>query len=108
VNTSTAPVVGLAADLRAISSGATVVTLSGGGTANVGATTLETPPTQNAGGGFNASLSPASVTNDTPLVSGGSINVAFTVGDECVHPANVSAAAPAAKRRSQIVPHSAR
>jgi hypothetical protein len=80
VNTSTAPVVGSAADLRAISSGATVVPLSGGGTANVGATTLETPPAQSACGGFNATLSPAGVTNDTPLLSGGSINVAFTVG----------------------------
>jgi hypothetical protein len=40
-------------------------------------TTLEQPPAQPNGGGFNSSLSSDTVTLQTPLVSGDSINVHF-------------------------------
>jgi hypothetical protein len=43
-------------------------------------TTLEQPPTQNLGGGFNSSLSSDSVTLATPLAPGDSINVHFLLG----------------------------
>lgn len=44
------------------------------------ATTLEQPPTQNNGGGFNSSLSSDAVTLVTPLPPGESINVHFLLG----------------------------
>ena len=43
-------------------------------------TTLEQPPTQNNGGGFNSSLSADTVTLATPLAPGDSINVHFLLG----------------------------
>jgi len=43
-------------------------------------TTLEQPPAQNLGGGFNSSLSSDSVTLATPLAPGDSINVHFLLG----------------------------
>jgi hypothetical protein len=43
-------------------------------------TTLEQPPTQPNGGGFNSSLSAGSVTLATPLAPGQSINVRFLLG----------------------------
>ena len=43
-------------------------------------TTLEQPPTQNNGGGFNSSLSSDTVTLSTPLAPGDSINVHFLLG----------------------------
>jgi hypothetical protein len=43
-------------------------------------TTLEQPPTQNNGGGFNSSLSADTVTLSTPLAPGDSINVHFLLG----------------------------
>src|SRR6185503_17736501 len=43
-------------------------------------TTLEQPPTQNNGGGFNSSLSSDSVTLATPLAPGEAINVHFLLG----------------------------
>ena len=51
----------------------------GQGTSSVTAlgTTLETPPSQPDGGGFNASLSVASVTAGTPLASGVAVTVRF-------------------------------
>ena len=66
------------ADLRAVTStttsitepcGATMVTLNG--------LTLETPPAQSLGGGFNSSLSAGTVTLGTPLAPGASISVNF-------------------------------
>jgi hypothetical protein len=41
---------------------------------------LEQPPTQNLGGGFNSSLSSDTVTLATPLAPGDSINVHFLLG----------------------------
>ncbi|HJQ22516.1 MAG TPA: HYR domain-containing protein [Blastocatellia bacterium] len=80
VDLTTNPPSGPAADLRVLTASATVVSLSGGGTANVDGTTLETPPTQAAGGGFNGTLTLPSVTLSTPLTAGSTINLQFTVG----------------------------
>jgi hypothetical protein len=76
------------ADLRAITSSDQIATCigTGGGCASPGAminingTTLETPPTQPNGGGFNSSLSAGTITLATPLASGASINLQFVVG----------------------------
>src|SRR6185437_5910014 len=46
----------------------------------VSGTTLEQPPTQNIGGGFNSSLSADQVTLATPLAPGDSINLHFLLG----------------------------
>ncbi|MGH9142246.1 MAG: beta strand repeat-containing protein, partial [Vicinamibacterales bacterium] len=89
VNTSTNPPVGAAADLRALSSTTGSVLLSGGGSVNVAGTTLESPPTQSVGGGFNASLSASSVALATPLASGASTNLAFTFGVQVTGTYNV-------------------
>ncbi len=49
-------------------------------TVTVLGTTLEQPPTQNNGGGFNSSLSSDTVTLATPLAPSESINVHFLLG----------------------------
>jgi hypothetical protein len=41
--------------------------------------TLETPPNQAAGGGFNSSLSAGTVTLAAPLAAGASIDVNFVL-----------------------------
>jgi hypothetical protein len=82
------------ADLRAITS--TNVSVSGvndSGTCNtsngnpatpctvtVQGTTLEQPPTQPNGGGFNSSMSAGTVTLGTPLANNAAINVQFLLG----------------------------
>jgi hypothetical protein len=78
------------ADLRARSSLAVAVsgindaaTCPGGITpcaVTVQGTTLEQPPTQGSGGGFNSSLSADVVNLATPLPAGASINVRFLLG----------------------------
>ena len=73
------------ADLRALTSTATVVSISsacGGGTTTVQGTTLEQPPLQTSGGGFNSSMSAGTVTLATPIAPGASINVQFRLGVE--------------------------
>jgi fibronectin type 3 domain-containing protein len=47
---------------------------------NVQGTTLEEPPGQLNGGGFNSTLSAGTVTLGTPLANGASINVRFLLG----------------------------
>lgn len=49
-------------------------------TATVQGTTLEQPPSQPNGGGFNSSLSAGTVTLATPLANGASINLQFLLG----------------------------
>ena len=49
-------------------------------TATVQGTTLEQPPSQPNGGGFNSSLSSGTVTLGTPLANGASINIRFLLG----------------------------
>jgi hypothetical protein len=67
-------------DLRPRTSGPVIVDLTGGGSAIVVGTTLEQPPSQVNGGGFNSSMSASSVTTGTPLPDGASINVQFLMG----------------------------
>lgn len=66
-----------ASDGSSGSSGSVVVTLSGGGTTTVRGTTLEQPPTQVNGGGFNSSMS---VSLGSPLKAGASIDLRFLFG----------------------------
>jgi hypothetical protein len=74
------------ADLRPRTSTAVVVTVDrppcGSGTSNVTVqgTTLEQPPSQPNGGGFNSSLSSGTVTLGTPLANGASIDVRYLLG----------------------------
>ena len=88
ITTFSAP--GGIADLRARTStdfsvaGINDSTTCPGGTApctvTVLGTTLEQPPAQPNGGGFNSSLSSDTVTLETPLAAGDSINVHFLLG----------------------------
>jgi uncharacterized repeat protein (TIGR01451 family) len=76
------------ADLRARTSTPIIVTVDrspcGSGTSNVTVqgTTLEQPPIQAMGGGFNSSLSSGTVTLDTPLPPGESLDLRFLLGVE--------------------------
>src|SRR5688500_16231740 len=74
------------ADLRPRTSTAVVVTVDrppcGSGTSKgtVQGTTLEQPPSQPNGGGFNSSMSSGTVTLATPLANGASIDVRYLLG----------------------------
>ncbi len=68
------------ADLRPRTSSAVLVGLTGGGTVLVNGTTLEQPPSQPNGGGFNTSMNVAVVTLGTPLAAGGNVPVNFLFG----------------------------
>ena len=74
------------ADLRPRTSTAVVVTVDrppcGSGTSNVTVqgTTLEQPPSQPNGGGFNSSMSSGTVTLATPLANGDSLDVRWLLG----------------------------
>jgi hypothetical protein len=74
------------ADLRPRTSTAVVVTVDrapcGAGTSNVTVqgTTLEQPPSQPNGGGFNSSLSSGTITLATPLANGASLDVRYLLG----------------------------
>jgi CSLREA domain-containing protein len=76
------------ADLRPRTSTAVVVTVDrapcGSGTSNVTVqgTTLEQPPSQPVGGGFNSSMSAGTITLATPLANGASVDVRFLFGIE--------------------------
>lgn len=92
IDITTHPVTGDIADLRARSSLLVVVTVdlppcgSGNSVLNVHGTTLEEadppppPVSQPMGGGLNSSLSAGTVTLNTPLANGVSINVRFLLG----------------------------
>jgi hypothetical protein len=82
------------ADLRGITSAAVMgvtvndgVTCAATGTPNtapctvtIQGTTLEQPPNQPSGGGFNASLAAGVITTGTPLANGDSINIQWLLG----------------------------
>src|SRR5262249_37573660 len=74
------------ADLRPGTSTSVVVTVDrppcGSGTSNitVNGTTLEQPPSQPNGGGFNSSMAAGTVTLGTPLANGASIDLRFLLG----------------------------
>jgi hypothetical protein len=78
VDITTAIAAGPNADLRPTSISAGSVFLSGGGTVNVTGSTLETPPTQTLGGGYNSTISAASIALATPLLAGASLNLQFS------------------------------
>jgi len=74
------------ADLRPRTATSVVVTVDrvpcGMGTSNitVTGTTLEQPPSQPNGGGFNSSMSAGTVTLATPIANGASVDVRFLLG----------------------------
>lgn len=68
----TSPSIVVAVDRPNCGAGASNITVQG--------TTLEQPPSQPNGGGFNSSLSVASVTPAVPLANGASIDVRFLLG----------------------------
>jgi hypothetical protein len=74
------------ADLRPRTSTSLVVTVdrppcgSGSSNVTVEGTTLEQPPSQPNGGGFNSSMGAGTVTLGTPLANGASIDVRFLLG----------------------------
>ena len=76
------------ADLRPITSTSVVVTVDrppcGTGTSavTVEGTTLEQPPSQPNGGGFNSSMGAGTITLATPLAIGASIDIRFLLGIE--------------------------
>jgi hypothetical protein len=80
VDMTTAPAAGPNADLRALNSISEIVPVSVGGPVSVGATTLEVPPAQAAGGGLNGTLTVPTVTNATPLGAGSTTNLQFILG----------------------------
>jgi hypothetical protein len=86
VDLTTFPAPSGIADLRPRSSTAVVVTVDrppcGSGTSNVTVqgTTLEQPPSQPNGGGFNSSMSAGVVTLATPIANGASVDVRFLLG----------------------------
>ena len=86
IDISTFPVPSGTADLRPRTSTPVVVTVdrapcgSGTSSVTVEGTTLEQPPVQPNGGGFNSSLSSGTVTLQTPLANGESIDVRFLLG----------------------------
>jgi endonuclease G len=77
---TTYPASGPYADLRARTSGAITVTVTGGGSRSVQGTTLEEPPAQPNGGGNNATLAAGTVTLAQPLANGQSVDLQFLVG----------------------------
>jgi hypothetical protein len=85
-NQSTFPSPSGTADLRGRTSGPVVVAITGANPACPGmscmvqGTTLEQPPNQFNGSGFNGSLSAGTVTLGTPLAPGASINLRFLFG----------------------------
>ena len=68
------------ADLRALTSVNATLNLSGGGAVAVRGLTLEEPPAQGSGGGFNSTLSAGTITTESPLAPGASVNVVFRLG----------------------------
>lgn len=86
VDLTTFPAPSGIADLRPRTSVAVVVTVDrppcGAGTSNVtvNGTTLEQPPSQPNGGGFNSSLSAGTITLATPLANGAAVDVRFLLG----------------------------
>lgn len=83
---STFPAPGGTADLRPRTSTPVVVTVDrppcGTGTSNVtvAGTTLEQPPSQPNGGGFNSTLSSGTISPATPLANGASLDLRFLLG----------------------------
>ena len=82
VDITTYPAAGTYADVRALTSGQISVTVTGGAVKTVQGTTLEQPPTQTEGGGFNSTLAAGTVTLAQPLANGQSVDLQFLLGVE--------------------------
>jgi hypothetical protein len=86
IDLTTFPAASGTADLRPRTSTNVVVTVdrapcsSGSSNVTVGGTTLEQPPSQPNGGGFNSTLGVQAITPGTPLAPGASIDVRFLLG----------------------------
>ncbi|HEY0173274.1 MAG TPA: lamin tail domain-containing protein [Pyrinomonadaceae bacterium] len=86
IDITTFPTPAGVADLRPRTSGPAVAVITGtnaacpSGTCAVQGTTLEQPPAQPDGGGFNSALSAGTVTLAQPLAAGASVNVQFLLG----------------------------
>jgi len=81
VDITTFPVPAGTADLRALSSADVVVSNPCTGSAQtVRGTTLEEPPGQGNGGGYNSTLSAGVITLATPLAPGAGVDVRFRLG----------------------------
>jgi hypothetical protein len=69
------------ADLRALDATPDpIVVIVNGNPVDVHATTVEQPPTQINGGGWNSSMNVGFVNLRAPLASGGSVSVRFRLG----------------------------
>ncbi len=80
IDITTTPVPAGTADLRVRTSSTSTISLTGGGTTQVQGLTLETPPAQPNGGGWNSTVAAGTITTGTPLAAGASINVEFLLG----------------------------
>lgn len=80
INMTTYPALPGYADLRAITSGPVSVTVTGGANKTVLGTTLETPPSQPLGGGYNSTLAAGTITLNAPLANGASTDLQFVLG----------------------------
>jgi hypothetical protein len=86
IDLDTFPAASTFADLRPRTSTSVVVTVDrppcGSGTSNVTVegTTLEQPPSQPNGGGFNSSMGAGTITLGTPLANGASVDIRFLLG----------------------------
>jgi len=82
IDITTAPAPQGTADLRVLSSTDTteVDRCNLGGLIDIAGLTLETPPAQSLGGGFNSTVSAGVVNLETPLQPGSSITVNFLLG----------------------------
>jgi hypothetical protein len=80
INLTTFPAPAGVADLRPSNSFATVVALTGGGTAVAEGADLDQPPSQPNGGGFNSSIRGSVVNLINPLPDGVSVSFNFVMG----------------------------
>jgi hypothetical protein len=73
------PAIAPFADLRPVTSSSSSESQPcGGGTINLTGLTLETPPTQSSGGGFNSTFSVGTISLASPLANGAPVDVVFT------------------------------
>lgn len=71
---------GRLADVRVLNSTTSSVQRTDGSVVTVQGLSVETPPTQSLGGGYNSSLTTGTVSLSTPLAAGASVNVEFALG----------------------------
>ena len=82
VDLTTTPATGMAADLRLLSATDEAAVGTTGGPVAVKGTTLQQPPAQALGGGYNSSANAGVITLAAPLANGASVSVRFLLGVE--------------------------